>query len=44
VWKGIKDERQRDSVTIDFTPMAGSKTRELAARWDLVMGLTPEHV
>ena len=42
VWKGIKDERQRESVTIDFAPLSGSKAGELAARWDLVMGLTPE--
>ena len=42
VWKGIKDARQRESVTVDFVPLAGSKTGELSARWDLVMGLTPE--
>ncbi len=42
VWKGIKDQRQRDSVTVDFAPLAGSKAGELSARWDLVMGLTPE--
>jgi protocatechuate 3,4-dioxygenase, beta subunit len=44
VWKGIKDERQRANVTIDFAPLAGSKVGELAAKWDIVMGLTPEHV
>lgn len=44
VWKGIRDERQRDSVTLDFAPVAGSKVGELAAKWDIVMGMTPEHV
>jgi protocatechuate 3,4-dioxygenase beta subunit len=43
VWNGIRDARQRDSVTIDFAPLAGSKVGELAAKWDIVMGVTPEH-
>ena len=43
MWNGIKDQRQRDNVTVDFTPLAGSKMGELAAKWDIVMGLTPEH-
>ncbi|MEY2880947.1 MAG: hypothetical protein RLZZ15_3327 [Verrucomicrobiota bacterium] len=42
VWKGIRDEKQRESVTLDFAPLSGSKAGELAARWDLVLGLTPE--
>lgn len=42
-WKGIRDVRQRESVTVDFAPIAGSKTGELAAKWDIVLGLTPEH-
>jgi protocatechuate 3,4-dioxygenase beta subunit len=42
IWRGIQDQRQRDSVTLDFTPLAGSRAGELAARWDLVLGTTPE--
>lgn len=42
IWKGIKDEKARKSVTIPFTPMKSSKIGELAARFDIVMGLTPE--
>jgi protocatechuate 3,4-dioxygenase, beta subunit len=42
LWKGIRDERQRANVTVDFTPLAGSKAGELTAKWDIVMGLTPE--
>jgi len=42
IWKGIKDEKARNSVTIPFDPMKGSRIGELAARFDVVMGLTPE--
>jgi len=42
VWKNIKDPKERDSVTISFTPLKGSRIGELAARFDVVMGLTPE--
>lgn len=44
VWKGIKDPRERENVTVDFIPLVGSKAGELAAKWDIVMGVTPEHV
>jgi protocatechuate 3,4-dioxygenase beta subunit len=42
IWKGIKDERQRDAVTLAFEPLPGSRAGELTARWDLVLGVTPE--
>jgi protocatechuate 3,4-dioxygenase beta subunit len=42
IWKGIKDEQQRDAVTVDFAPLAGAKAGELAAKFDIVMGQTPE--
>lgn len=42
VWRGIKDDKQRESVTVDFSSLAGSKAGELAAKFDLVMGFTPE--
>jgi protocatechuate 3,4-dioxygenase beta subunit len=42
IWKGIKDEKARKSVTIPFKPLKGSRAGELAARFDLVLGLTPE--
>lgn len=44
VWKGIKNEKARRSVTIPFVPLKGSRAGELAARFDIVMGLTPETV
>jgi protocatechuate 3,4-dioxygenase, beta subunit len=42
VYRGIKDEKARKSVTIPFTPFKNSRIGELAARFDIVMGLTPE--
>ena len=41
VLQGIKDETQRASVIVDFLPLPGAKTGELAARFDIVMGFTP---
>lgn len=42
VLKGIKDAKARKSVIIPFTPMKTSRSGELAARFDIVMGFTPE--
>lgn len=42
VWRGIKDARQQQNVTVDFVPLSGSTTGELAATFDIVLGLTPE--
>jgi protocatechuate 3,4-dioxygenase beta subunit len=41
VYRGIRDAKQRDSVTIDFTPLKDSKAGELLARFDIVLGWTP---
>lgn len=42
VLKGIRDARQRDSVIVPFAPIPGARAGELAARFDIVLGLTPE--
>ncbi len=42
IWKNIKDVKARNSVTIPFKPLKGSHASELAAKFDVVMGLTPE--
>lgn len=42
LWRGIRDPKQRENVTVDFAPMKGSRIGELAAKFDLVMGYTPE--
>lgn len=42
IWKGIKDEKQRASVTQPFTALKGARAGELAAKFDLILGVTPE--
>jgi protocatechuate 3,4-dioxygenase beta subunit len=42
VYRGIGDQSARDSVTMDFTPIKNSRIGELAARFDIVLGVTPE--
>ena len=42
IYRSIRDPKARESVTIDFTPLAGSRIGELAARFDVVLGFTPE--
>jgi protocatechuate 3,4-dioxygenase beta subunit len=42
VFRGIRDSQQRASVLVDFTPMKDSRIGELAARFDIVLGMTPE--
>ena len=39
--RSIRDQKQRDSVQVDFTPIPDSKINELAAKFDVVMGWTP---
>lgn len=42
VWKGIRDARARESVTVAFTPLKDSSAGELTAHFDLTLGLTPK--
>ena len=42
VIRGIKDDRARQSVMVDFAPVKDSKIGELNARFDIVLGVTPE--
>src|ERR1051326_749948 len=42
VLKGIKEPEARESVIIDFAPLKNSRTGELAAKFDIVLGFTPE--
>jgi len=41
VIRGIRDEAARNSVIIGFSPIPDSKIGELAARFDIVLGVTP---
>ena len=36
------DAKARDAVLVDFAPMKDSRIGELAARFDMVLGFTPE--
>lgn len=42
VWRRIMEGAPRDSVTVDFAPIPTSKIGELAAKFDIVLGYTPE--
>ncbi len=42
VWKSLPDEKSKAAVSVDFSPMKSSKIGELAARFDIVLGVTPE--
>jgi protocatechuate 3,4-dioxygenase, beta subunit len=42
IYQDIRDPKARNSVTIDFTPIKESRIGELAARFDIVLGATPQ--
>jgi protocatechuate 3,4-dioxygenase beta subunit len=42
VYRGIRDAKGREAVTIPFEPLKGTKTGELTARFDIVLGLTAD--
>ena len=42
IYRSIKEGKLRDAISVDFAPMKGSKVGELAARFDVVLGVTPE--
>ena len=42
VFRGIKDPKAREALTIDFNPLEGSRIGELQARFDIILGYTPE--
>jgi protocatechuate 3,4-dioxygenase, beta subunit len=42
VLKSIQDLKARESVIVDFAPIKRSSAGELAARFDITLGFTPE--
>jgi protocatechuate 3,4-dioxygenase beta subunit len=42
ILRSIRDQRARESVIIEFAPLPGSRAGELQARFDIVLGFTPE--
>lgn len=42
ILRGIKDAKARAAVIVDFAAVKNSRIGELAARFDIVLGITPE--
>jgi protocatechuate 3,4-dioxygenase, beta subunit len=42
IFRSIKDAKARDAVLVDFAPLKGSRIGELTARFDIILGFTPE--
>jgi protocatechuate 3,4-dioxygenase beta subunit len=42
ILNAIKDQKARDSLIVEFTPLKDSRSGEMEARFDLVVGLTPD--
>ncbi|MEW5979553.1 MAG: protocatechuate 3,4-dioxygenase [Acidobacteriota bacterium] len=42
VLRTVQDQRARDAIIVDFAPIPGSRLGELAARFDIIHGFTPE--
>jgi protocatechuate 3,4-dioxygenase beta subunit len=42
IWRSVRDSKARESITVDFAPIKDSKIGELAAKFDIVLGFTPE--
>jgi len=42
VLRGIRDPLDRELVLVDFKPIPASKLGELAARFDIIVGVTPQ--
>jgi protocatechuate 3,4-dioxygenase, beta subunit len=42
VYRGIRDPKAREAVTLAFVPVQGSKIGELTAKFDIILGFTPE--
>ena len=42
ILRGVRDARARESLIVEFAPIPTSKIGELAATFDIVLGVTPE--
>jgi hypothetical protein len=40
-YRGIGDPKAQEAVTVDFDPVKESRLGDLAAKFDVVLGLTP---
>jgi protocatechuate 3,4-dioxygenase beta subunit len=41
IYRSLRDAKARDALTVDFAPIKESKIGELAAKFDIVLGVTP---
>jgi protocatechuate 3,4-dioxygenase beta subunit len=41
IYRGIGDATAQEAVTVGFLPVKDSRIGELAAKFDIVLGLTP---
>jgi protocatechuate 3,4-dioxygenase beta subunit len=42
IFRSLRDAKARDAVLVDFAPLKNSRIGELSARFDIVLGVTPE--
>jgi len=42
IWRSVRDQKQRDAITVDFAKVKESKAGELAANFDIILGKTPQ--
>jgi protocatechuate 3,4-dioxygenase, beta subunit len=42
LYNGVRDPKAKESITVAFDPIKDSKIGELAAKFDIVLGMTPE--
>jgi protocatechuate 3,4-dioxygenase beta subunit len=42
IYMSVKDKKERESITVEFAKVKGSKAGELAANFDIVLGFTPK--
>ncbi len=42
IFRSLRDAKGREAVLVAFTPIKESRIGELAARFDIVLGVTPE--
>lgn len=42
IFRNVKDQRILDAISVDYQPLKNSKIGELAGKFDVVLGVTPE--
>jgi protocatechuate 3,4-dioxygenase beta subunit len=42
IYNSVKDPKQKAAITVPFSPIQGARAGELAARFDIVLGFTPQ--